>query len=79
MTPYYEHDGITIYHGNCFTVLPILPCLIPDAVITDPPYGIADLDQRIYARASEIFKDNDGSTEEAWEKAYEQARDEMGD
>ena len=39
MTPYYEHAGITIYHGDCREILPGLPKV--DAVITDPPYGIA--------------------------------------
>lgn len=38
MTPYYDEDGITIYHGNCWEVLPgIGPC---DLLLTDPPYGI---------------------------------------
>jgi DNA modification methylase len=36
--PYYEQDGITIYHGDCREVLPALP--IVDAIVTDPPYGI---------------------------------------
>ena len=36
MTPYYEHAGITIYHGDCREVLPTL-CAI-DHVLTDPPY-----------------------------------------
>lgn len=34
MKPYYEVDGITIYHGDCREVLPI--CGAVDAVITDP-------------------------------------------
>jgi site-specific DNA-methyltransferase (adenine-specific) len=38
MTPYYEQDGITIYHGDCREVLPSLGPV--DAVVTDPPYGI---------------------------------------
>ena len=38
MTPYYERDGITIYHGDCREVLPTLGPV--DHVITDPPYGI---------------------------------------
>lgn len=38
MNPYYEHAGITIYHGDCREILPQLPAV--DAVITDPPYGI---------------------------------------
>ena len=37
MKPYYEHAGITIYHGDCRDVLPALsPC---DVVLTDPPYS----------------------------------------
>jgi len=36
--PYYERDGITIYHGNCLDVLPALDKA--DLVLTDPPYGI---------------------------------------
>lgn len=39
MRPYYERDGITIYHGDCREVLPTLERA--DAVITDPPYGDA--------------------------------------
>ncbi len=38
MTPYYEHAGVTIYHGDC---LEVLPSLAFDAVCTDPPYGIS--------------------------------------
>lgn len=38
MTPYYEQDGITIYHGDCADILPQLPTM--DHVLTDPPYGI---------------------------------------
>lgn len=38
MTPYYEQDGIVIYHGDCREVLPAITRA--DAVITDPPFGI---------------------------------------
>ena len=38
MTPYYEHAGITIYHGDCREVLPTLGKF--DLLLTDPPYGI---------------------------------------
>lgn len=36
--PYYDHDGITIYHGDCREILPHLDPV--DLVLTDPPYGI---------------------------------------
>lgn len=36
--PYYDKDGITIYHGDCRDILPYLPTV--DLVLTDPPYGI---------------------------------------
>lgn len=38
MKPYYEHAGITIYHGDCREILPQLPSHF-DLVLTDPPYG----------------------------------------
>ncbi len=37
-TPYYDQDGITIYHADCRDVLPFLSDI--DTVLTDPPYGI---------------------------------------
>lgn len=52
MKPYYDQDGITIYHGDCFEILPTLPKV--DLVLTDPPYGIAfDTD---YTRFTSGFK-----------------------
>lgn len=36
MKPYYEQDGITIYHGDCREVL---SWLSGDVLVTDPPYG----------------------------------------
>jgi DNA modification methylase len=38
MKPYYEQDGITIYHGDCREVLPSLKA---DLLCSDPPYGIS--------------------------------------
>jgi DNA modification methylase len=37
MKPYYEHAGITIYHGDCRDILPALKA---DLLCTDPPYGL---------------------------------------
>lgn len=57
MTPYYQDDSVTLHHGDCLDVLRaddygydwnlgyrsarMLPDNSVDAVITDPPYGIA--------------------------------------
>jgi site-specific DNA-methyltransferase (adenine-specific)/modification methylase len=37
--PYYDHGGITIYHGDCREILPLLGRF--DLLLTDPPYGVA--------------------------------------
>ncbi len=38
MTPYYDEDGITIFHADCRELLHTFNVA---AVVTDPPYGIA--------------------------------------
>lgn len=42
MKPYYEHAGITIYHGDCREVVPSLAIRGLDLLLTDPPYGIGE-------------------------------------
>lgn len=44
MTPYYEHDGITIYHGDCRQILPAVARESCDLILADPPYGDTSLD-----------------------------------
>ena len=38
MKPYYEHGGITIYHGSCLDILPELGGF--DCCVTSPPYNL---------------------------------------
>jgi site-specific DNA-methyltransferase (adenine-specific) len=37
MKPYYQDDAVTIYHGDCMDVLPMVAF---DAILTDAPYGV---------------------------------------
>jgi len=60
MVPYYEKDGITIYHGDCREILPGLPKV--DLVLTDPPYGIgfdylsySDTEENLVALIRDVF------------------------
>jgi site-specific DNA-methyltransferase (adenine-specific) len=39
--PYYEHAGITIYHGDCLELLHQAPFALIDALVTDPPFAFA--------------------------------------
>lgn len=57
--PYYEKDGIVIYHADCRDILPHLPKV--DLVLTDPPYGIDIAAQPFnYQRMS-------GKAKESWD------------
>lgn len=37
--PYYEADGVTIYHGEACAVLAEIPSGAADVLLTDPPYS----------------------------------------
>ena len=39
LTPYYQDQYATIYHGDCREILPMIEPV--DLVLTDPPYGIS--------------------------------------
>lgn len=38
MTPYYQDDAVTIYHGDCRE---IAPSIEHGAILTDPPWGVS--------------------------------------
>jgi site-specific DNA-methyltransferase (adenine-specific) len=40
MTPYYQDNAVTIYHGDCREILPSLEPV--DLVLTDPPYAVME-------------------------------------
>lgn len=71
MKPYYDHAGITIYHGDCREIISKLPKVA--LVLTDPPYGIdADNRKRILSRGTSSAKWKRGGTtdygESKWDK-----------
>jgi len=55
MKPYYDSDGITIYHGDCRDILPSLPKV--DLVLTDPPYSLPHVDGGGFASARAFYRD----------------------
>ena len=46
--PYYQHAGITIYHGDCRIILPHLQPF--DLLLADPPYGIGESSDNVTSR-----------------------------
>lgn len=42
MTVYYQDDLVKLYHGDCLDILRQLPESSVDAIVTDPPYGLAN-------------------------------------
>ncbi len=46
MQPYYQKDGVTLYHGDLREVLPqaMRPDMV-DFVVTDPPYGLGFMEK----------------------------------
>jgi site-specific DNA-methyltransferase (adenine-specific) len=46
VTPYFEQDGVTLYHGDCREILQGLPDESVSAIVTDPPYGLAFMGKR---------------------------------
>ena len=53
MTPYYQDESTTIYHGDCREILPTLGRF--DLLLTDPPYGYGW--KTNYSRFSKGFSD----------------------
>lgn len=61
--PYYDRDGITIYHGNCLDVLQQITEKV-NLVLTDPPYNLRAEDIALEGRAP-MLRDF-GEWDEEW-------------
>ena len=40
MDPYFQHDNLRLYHGDCREALAAFPEASVDFVVTDPPYSL---------------------------------------
>lgn len=67
MTPYYEDDMVTLWHGDCRQVMSELGEASVDAIVTDPPYELAFMgkgwdasgiayDRRVWENAWHVLK-----------------------
>ena len=68
MKPYYEHGGITIYHGDCREIL--LTLINYDLLLTDPPYGVSGGNSHDKTRAKNKYSHASG-----WEDTPEYVSD----
>lgn len=59
MQPYYEADGITIYHGDCAEIAPTLGRF--DLLCTDPPYGIGEARKKTRRRGGQFNRSGLGT------------------
>jgi DNA modification methylase len=63
MKPYYQDDAVTIYHGDCREILPLVEA---DVLVTDPPYGIGHASNMIGPfQGQSIANDHDLSLRDA--------------
>jgi site-specific DNA-methyltransferase (adenine-specific) len=68
MKPYYDEDGITIYHGDAQELLSEIPRI--ELLVTDPPY-FQPVDHAVPARGMEGFRTlGDFSVLEYWFKEW---------
>ena len=56
-TPFYQHGGITIYHGDCRQIVSQLGTF--DLLLTDPPYGIGIAANPVRQKHGSLYADDD--------------------
>ena len=68
MKPYYERDGIAIYHADCRDVLPSLEAASVGVVLTDPPYASGarrDAERQVRGAMLRSLEDDDWFSHDA--------------
>ena len=66
MKPYFEQDGIVVYHADCRDVLPTVGRF--DLCLTDPPYGVMGEEDHGSAASRRFGRNADAGIVE-WDKA----------
>ena len=51
MEPYFLSDKAIIYSGDCLAAMKELPDNSIDAIVTDPPYGLSNIDEKVFTNA----------------------------
>lgn len=41
LTPYFESEGVRLFHGDSREIVPMLEAATIDLILTDPPYGVS--------------------------------------
>jgi DNA modification methylase len=60
VTPYYQDEFATVYHGDCAEIAPTLGRF--DLLCTDPPYGLGEGHAKSRRRAGQVNKSGLGTT-----------------
>lgn len=66
MRPYYEADGITIYHGDCLAVMAEMEDESVDIVFTDPPYSSGARNAATIRARKSMRREEGAFGKEAW-------------
>jgi site-specific DNA-methyltransferase (adenine-specific) len=57
--PYYADDLVVLHLGDCIGVMAAMPDASVDAVVTDPPYGLAELSAAVVLKAIAAWMQGD--------------------
>ncbi|HYE58609.1 MAG TPA: site-specific DNA-methyltransferase [Rhodothermales bacterium] len=59
MTPFYQDEAVTLYHGDCLPIIAEIDPATVALVLTDPPYGVAEATDRFSRKRTALARSND--------------------